>query len=66
MLLRCRNLTLRRPQLIPFRYKHDMTIKYLGQKEAQKIDEELMGPYGFAIEQLMELAGLSVANAVTK
>eukprot|EP01100_Stratorugosa_tubuloviscum_P014884 TRINITY_DN821_c0_g6_i1.p1 TRINITY_DN821_c0_g6~~TRINITY_DN821_c0_g6_i1.p1 ORF type:complete len:232 (-),score=86.70 TRINITY_DN821_c0_g6_i1:107-802(-) len=43
------------------------TIKYLGQKEAQELDEELMGPeFGFTNEQLMELAGLSVACAVNQ
>lgn len=25
------------------------------------VDEELMGPLGFSVDQLMELAGLSVA-----
>lgn len=34
------------------------------QDEAVKIDEELMGPLGFSVDQLMELAGLSVASAV--
>lgn len=33
------------------------------QKEAQALDEELMGPLGFSVDQLMELAGLSVASA---
>ena len=33
------------------------------QKEAQALDEELMGPLGFSGDQLMELAGLSVASA---
>lgn len=28
------------------------------------MDEELMGPLGFSVDQLMELAGLSVAAAV--
>lgn len=28
------------------------------------IDDELMGPLGFSIFQLMELAGLSVASAI--
>ena len=28
------------------------------------MDEELMGPLGFSVDQLMELAGLSVAQAV--
>jgi len=43
-----------------------MKLQYLDQKEAQEIDQELMGDkYGFSIDQLMELAGLSVAAAVT-
>lgn len=28
------------------------------------VDEELMGPLGFSVDQLMELAGLSVACAL--
>ncbi|KAF9161722.1 hypothetical protein DFQ26_004214 [Actinomortierella ambigua] len=45
-----------------------MTIKYLSQKAAQAIDVELMSPSGgrFAFEQLVELAGFSVAQAITK
>ena len=35
-----------------------------GQKAAQELDEDLMGPLGFSVDQLMELAGLSVASAV--
>ncbi len=35
-----------------------------GQEDAAKIDEELMGPLGFSVDQLMELAGLSVACSV--
>ena len=35
-----------------------------GQDEAAAIDEELMGPLGFSVDQLMELAGLSVACSV--
>ncbi len=31
------------------------------QQQAIAIDEELMGPLGFSVDQLMELAGLSVA-----
>ncbi|XP_013881115.1 NAD(P)H-hydrate epimerase [Austrofundulus limnaeus] len=42
------------------------TLKYLGQEEAQKIDEELFSDYGFSVDQLMELAGLSCATAVTR
>ncbi|KAF9974761.1 hypothetical protein BGZ73_001787 [Actinomortierella ambigua] len=45
-----------------------MSIRYLSQKTAQAIDVELMSPTGgrFAFEQLVELAGLSVAQAITK
>uniref|UniRef100_A0A672KI42 NAD(P)H-hydrate epimerase n=1 Tax=Sinocyclocheilus grahami TaxID=75366 RepID=A0A672KI42_SINGR len=42
------------------------TIKYLGQEEAQHIDEELFNEYSFSVDQLMELAGLSCATAVSK
>ncbi|KAJ0003511.1 hypothetical protein NQD34_008609 [Periophthalmus magnuspinnatus] len=41
-------------------------INYLGQEEAQHIDEELFSEYGFSVDQLMELAGLSCATAVTR
>ena len=37
---------------------------FRGQKEAQAIDEQLMGPLGFSVDQLMELAGLSVAQSI--
>eukprot|EP00013_Stygamoeba_regulata_P026844 CAMPEP_0177655216 /NCGR_PEP_ID=MMETSP0447-20121125/14823_1 /TAXON_ID=0 /ORGANISM="Stygamoeba regulata, Strain BSH-02190019" /LENGTH=256 /DNA_ID=CAMNT_0019159069 /DNA_START=221 /DNA_END=991 /DNA_ORIENTATION=- len=40
------------------------TVGYLSQEDAAKVDEELMGELGFTLEQLMELAGQSVANAV--
>ncbi|KAI8979376.1 YjeF N-terminal domain-like protein [Mycotypha africana] len=44
-----------------------MACKYLSQKVAQAIDQELMSSSGgFSIDQLMELAGLSVAQAVQK
>lgn len=36
------------------------------QEEAQHIDEELFSEYGFSVDQLMELAGLSCATAVTR
>lgn len=36
------------------------------QEEAQHIDEELFNEYSFSVDQLMELAGLSCATAVTK
>eukprot|EP00931_Biecheleriopsis_adriatica_P094244 TRINITY_DN67918_c0_g1_i1.p1 TRINITY_DN67918_c0_g1~~TRINITY_DN67918_c0_g1_i1.p1 ORF type:complete len:325 (+),score=39.42 TRINITY_DN67918_c0_g1_i1:46-975(+) len=39
-------------------------ITLLGQDEAIAIDEELMATPGFSIDQLMELAGLSVAGAL--
>ncbi|CAG8465953.1 4441_t:CDS:2, partial [Ambispora leptoticha] len=40
---------------------------YLSQRVAQIIDEELMSQAGgFSIDQLMELAGLSVAQAISK
>ncbi|XP_060798302.1 NAD(P)H-hydrate epimerase [Neoarius graeffei] len=42
------------------------SVRYLGQEEAQKIDEELFSEYSFSVDQLMELAGLSCATAVTK
>ncbi|CAF89685.1 unnamed protein product, partial [Tetraodon nigroviridis] len=41
-------------------------LKYLGQEEAQRIDQELFGQYGFSVDQLMELAGLSCATAVAR
>ncbi|KAG2426487.1 hypothetical protein HXX76_011716 [Chlamydomonas incerta] len=41
------------------------SIPYLSQKDAIAVDEHLMGPdLGFSVDQLMELAGLSVAAAV--
>ncbi|XP_028757325.1 pyridoxine/pyridoxamine 5'-phosphate oxidase 1, chloroplastic isoform X1 [Neltuma alba] len=44
---------------------HD-SISYLAQREAAEIDEILMGPLGFSVDQLMELAGLSVATSVAE
>ncbi|CAK9027895.1 Protein phosphatase 2C homolog 2 (PP2C-2) [Durusdinium trenchii] len=41
-------------------------ITLLGQEEAIAIDEELMSTPGFSVDQLMELAGLSVASAVVE
>ncbi|CAB4420846.1 unnamed protein product [Rhizophagus irregularis] len=43
-----------------------MALKFLTQKIAQAIDEELFSSGGFSVDQLMELAGLSVAQAITK
>lgn len=37
---------------------------YLNAKDAADLDVELMSTPGFSLEQLMELAGLSVAEAV--
>lgn len=40
-------------------------VTYVSSAQAREMDEKLMGPaYGFSIEQLMELAGLSVASAL--
>ena len=41
-------------------------LKLLSQQEATELDEDLMSTPGFSIDQLMELAGLSVAAAVQK
>ncbi|ANZ77058.1 BA75_03526T0 [Komagataella pastoris] len=43
-------------------------IRTIGSKAASALDRELMSPEGggFSIDQLMELAGLAVANAVYK
>ncbi|GAB2271392.1 Pyridoxine/pyridoxamine 5'-phosphate oxidase 1, chloroplastic [Dionaea muscipula] len=42
------------------------SVSYLSQREAVEIDENLMGPLGFSVDQLMELAGLSVATAIAE
>nr|DAD22059.1 TPA_asm: hypothetical protein HUJ06_023522 [Nelumbo nucifera] len=42
------------------------SLSYLTQKEAAEIDEILMGPLGFSVDQLMELAGLSVATSIAE
>ncbi|XP_013184471.1 NAD(P)H-hydrate epimerase isoform X2 [Amyelois transitella] len=41
-------------------------IRYLTQTEAAALDEELFNEYKFSVDQLMELAGLSVAAAVAQ
>ncbi|GKV33615.1 hypothetical protein SLEP1_g42100 [Rubroshorea leprosula] len=41
-------------------------VSYLTQLEAAEIDETLMGPLGFSVDQLMELAGLSVATSIAE
>ena len=38
----------------------------LNQEDAQQVDVDLMSTPGFSVDQLMELAGLSVAAAVMK
>lgn len=39
-------------------------VRYLGQKEAIALDQELFSSYQFSVDQLMELAGLACAQAV--
>jgi len=46
--------------------KQKTSISLLTQKEAKVIDEELFSLLNFSVDQLMELAGLSVACAVEK
>lgn len=46
--------------------KISMGVKFLSQEEAIKIDQELFSEYAYSVDQLMELAGLSVATAVAK
>jgi hydroxyethylthiazole kinase-like uncharacterized protein yjeF len=42
-------------------------VSYLSSDQAALIDEKLMSPsLGFSIDQLMELAGLSVATAAAE
>ncbi|XP_073980098.1 NAD(P)HX epimerase [Rhodnius prolixus] len=43
---------------------HRNMVKYLNQDEAINIDLELFNEYKFSVDQLMELAGLSCANAI--
>ncbi|KAJ1310027.1 hypothetical protein OPQ81_006780 [Rhizoctonia solani] len=53
--------------LLPNRSTIDMSLRYLSAKLAQQIDEELMSAAGaFSLDQLMELAGLSCAQALSK
>jgi hydroxyethylthiazole kinase-like uncharacterized protein yjeF len=42
----------------------ETTTGYLNAKDAAALDQELMSTPGFSLDQLMELAGLSVAEAV--
>lgn len=41
-------------------------MNYLSQKDAAALDQDLFNEYKFSVDQLMELAGLSVAAAVSK
>jgi NAD(P)H-hydrate epimerase len=45
-------------------HAHGNAVPRRTQAEAAAIDEELMGPLGFSVDQLMELAGLSVACSI--
>ena len=40
--------------------------RLLGQQEAQAVDEELFTEYKFSVDQLMEIAGLSVAEVIAE
>jgi NAD(P)H-hydrate epimerase len=42
----------------------DLNTGYLSAADAAALDAELMSTPGFCLEQLMELAGLAVAEAV--
>lgn len=66
MIFRHSSLCGRFPHLLKSFCTVRRTMKYLNQEEAQKIDQELFNEYSFNVDQLMELAGLSVAVALTK
>ena len=42
------------------------SISFLDQENSIQLDVDLMQQPGFSLDQLMELAGLSVASAITK
>jgi NAD(P)H-hydrate epimerase len=42
----------------------ELVYSLFSQEEAIAIDQELFNDYGFSVDQLMEVAGLSVAQAV--
>lgn len=44
----------------------NVRLKYLTQQEAIALDEDLFNEYKYSVDQLMELAGLSVATAVAR
>lgn len=53
------------PQRIPT--MTSSSLNYLSAEQALKVDKALMSPqYGFTLPQLMELAGLSVAQAIAQ
>ena len=41
-------------------------VSFLNQEDSIQLDVDLMQQPGFTLDQLMELAGLSVASAITK
>ena len=41
-------------------------VSFISPEDAAAIDEALMGPLGFSVDQLMELAGLSCACAIAE
>ena len=41
-------------------------MKFLNQAESAKVDEEFFNTLGYTLDQLMELAGLSVAQVAFK
>ncbi|XP_039499004.1 NAD(P)H-hydrate epimerase [Drosophila santomea] len=69
-LLANENIEAQRSPLISKRFyagkRREMDLKYLNQKEAIEVDQELFTEYKFSVDQLMELAGLSCAHAVAK
>ncbi|NXW80290.1 NNRE epimerase, partial [Hirundo rustica] len=62
---RCRCLP-RRAMHVPSTGAGPTGLRFLGQEEAQAIDQELFTEYKFSVDQLMELAGLSCATAIAK
>ncbi|XP_068630484.1 NAD(P)H-hydrate epimerase [Battus philenor] len=45
---------------------NNCNMHYLSQKDAAALDQDLFNDYKFSVDQLMELAGLSVAAAIAK
>ncbi|NWH35257.1 NNRE epimerase, partial [Chloropsis hardwickii] len=56
----------RRAMHVPSAGSGPTGLRFLGQEEAQAIDQELFTEYKFSVDQLMELAGLSCATAIAK